>query len=88
MLFFAFLKVGRVGFPERGRAVFDLEVGAFDFGLMQVSTILGEIGMLDRGAGSIIRVSASQDALEPGSDSSSRSASTSSTIGDMGEAGD
>ena len=70
MPFFAFLKVGRVGFPEKGRVVFDLEVGAFDFSLIQVSTILGQIGMLDRTAGSISRASASEDALEPGSDGS------------------
>ena len=70
MPFFAFLKVGRMGFPERGRADFALEVGAFDFGLIGVSAILGEIGMLDRAAGSISRVSASEDALEPGADSS------------------
>ena len=76
-----------MGFPERGRAVSDLEVGAFDFGLIRVSTILGDIVMLDRAAGSISRVSASEDALEPGSDSSPWSASTSSTIGDIGEAG-
>ena len=59
--FFAFLQVGRVGFPERGRAVFDWGVGAFDYGLIRVSTILGEIGMLDRTAGSIFKASASED---------------------------
>ena len=66
MPFLAFLKVSRVGFPERERAVFDWGVGAFDFGLMRVSTILGEIGILDGTADSISRDSTP----EPGSDSS------------------
>ena len=75
MPLFAFLNVDRMGFPGRVRSVFDCGVGAFDFGLMRVFTILGEIGILDPTADSISTASASEDALEPGSDSSSRSAS-------------
>ena len=66
MPFFTILRVGRVGFPERGRTVFDWGVGAFDFGLVRVSTILGEIGILDRTVGSISRASASKDGMESG----------------------
>ena len=84
MPFFHFLNVGRLEFPERARGVFDCMVSTFDFGLMRVSNILGEIGILDRVAGSISGTSPSEDALEPGSDSSPRSASTSSTVGDRG----
>ena len=85
MPFFAFLKVSRgVSLIEGG--LFSIEECAFDLCFVRVSTILGEIGILDRTAGSISRASASDNALEPGSDSSPRSTSTSSTVGDIGEA--
>ena len=70
------------------RAAFDWGEGAFDFCLMRVSTILLEIGIPDLTAASISRASASEDALEHGSDSSPRLASTCSTVGDTWKARD
>ena len=56
MPFLVSLKVGKVGFPERGRVVFDWGVGALDFGLMRVSTIPVDTLV------SILNASASEDA--------------------------